>query len=79
MCSSLLDNPLSYGFLVLQANYLLRKGRPDLALQVSKAAVNANPSEFSTWATLTESYVSVNDYENVPPTQERSHFRRCCH
>lgn len=65
MCSCLVDNPLNHGFLVLQAKYLLKKNRPDLALQLAKAAVNANPSEYATWAVLTESYIAVDDFENV--------------
>jgi Chs5-Arf1p-binding protein BUD7/BCH1 len=67
MCSSLVQNPLSYGFLVTQATYLLKKNRPDLAVELAKAAVNANPSEYATWAILTESYIAVNDFENVHP------------
>ena len=66
MCSTLVANPLNHGFLVLQANYLLKKRRPDLAVELAKAGVNANPSEYGTWATLTESYIAVNDFENVP-------------
>lgn len=67
MCSCLVENPLNHGFLVLQAKYLLDKGRPELAVDLAKAAVNANPSEYSTWAILTESYIAVNDFENVYP------------
>jgi len=78
MCSALVANPLSHGFLVLQANYLLKKKRPDLAVELAKAAVNSNPSEYGTWATLTESYIAVNDFENVSPCTRRiSDGRRC--
>jgi len=66
MCSSLIANPLNYGFLVTQATFLLKKNRPDLAVELAKAAVNANPSEYATWAILTESYIATNDFENVP-------------
>jgi len=66
MCSSLVTNPLNYGFLVTQATFLLKKNRPDLAVELARAAVNANPSEYATWAILTESYIAVNDFENVP-------------
>ena len=65
MCSSLVENPLNHGFLVTQAKFLLRKNRPDLAIELAKAAVNANPSEYTTWGTLTESYIALNDFENV--------------
>ena len=65
MCSSLVENPLNYGFLVTQAKFLLKKNRPDLAVELAKAAVNANPSEYATWAILTESYIAVDDFENV--------------
>ena len=67
MCSSLIANPLHYGFLVEQARFLLKKGRPELAVELAKAAVNANPSEYATWAILTESYIAINEYEHVPP------------
>ena len=67
MCSSLVENPLNYGFLVTQAKFLLKKNRPDLALELAKAAVNANPSEYATWAILTESYIAIEDFENVAP------------
>jgi len=67
MCSSLVENPLNYGFLVTQAKFLLKKNRPELAVELAKAAVNANPSEFATWAILTESYVAIDDFGNVPP------------
>jgi len=69
MCSALVANPLNHGFLVLQANYLLKKKRPDLAVELAKAAVNANPSEYGTWATLTDSYIAVNDFENALPSR----------
>jgi ChAPs (Chs5p-Arf1p-binding proteins) len=67
MCTALVANPLQYGFIVEQARFLLRKKRPDLAVELAKAAVNANPSEYATWAILTESYIAVDDYEHVPP------------
>lgn len=79
MCSSLSENPLNYGFLVTQATFLLKKDRPDLAVELAKSAVNANPSEYSTWAILTESYIAVNDFENVsfPPNCLRAYVRHC--
>ena len=65
MCSALVANPLNHGFLVTQTKYLLQKNRPDLAVELAKAAVNANPSEYATWAILTEAYIAVDDFENV--------------
>ena len=65
MCSILTENPLNHDFLIMQAKYLLKKDRPDLALQLAKSAVNANPSEYATWAILTESYIATNDFENA--------------
>jgi len=65
MCTCLVENPLNHSFLVLQAKYLLNKNRPDIAVELAKAAVNANPSEYATWATLTESYIAIDDFENV--------------
>ena len=67
MCSSLAENPLNYGFLVIQAKFLLKKNRPELAVELAKAAVNANPSEYATWAILTESYIAINNFKNVKP------------
>jgi len=77
MCTALVENPLNYGFLVTQATYLLKKNRPDLAVELAKAAVNSNPSEYATWAVLTESYIALNDFENVPipPPNFCSQFR----
>jgi len=65
MCSALVSNPLNHGFLVTQTKFLLAKGRPDLATELAKAAVNANPSEYTTWEVLTESYIALREYENV--------------
>ena len=67
MCSCLVENPLNFGFLVTQAKFLLKKNRPELAVELSRAAVNANPSEYATWAILTESYIALDDFENVFP------------
>jgi Chs5-Arf1p-binding protein BUD7/BCH1 len=78
MCSSLVENPLNYGFLVTQVKFLLKKNRPDLAVELAKAAVNANPSEFATWAILTESYIAINDFENVTADNIMSADDRLC-
>jgi Chs5-Arf1p-binding protein BUD7/BCH1 len=59
------ENPLQFNFLVTQAKFLLKKNRPELAVELAKAAVNANPSEYATWAILTESYIALDDFENV--------------
>jgi Chs5-Arf1p-binding protein BUD7/BCH1 len=75
MCSCLVANPLHYGFLVTQARFLLGKNRADLAVELAKAAVNANPSEYATWAILTESYIAINEYENVTPPPNVTHAR----
>jgi Chs5-Arf1p-binding protein BUD7/BCH1 len=69
MCSYLVENPLHFGFLVTQAQFLLKKNRPELAVELAKAAVNANPSEYATWAILTESYIALEDFENVFPLE----------
>jgi Chs5-Arf1p-binding protein BUD7/BCH1 len=79
MCSSLSQNPLNYGFLVTQATFLLKKGRPDLAVELAKSAVNANPSEYATWAILTESYIAIDDFDNVPfPLHSSRTYGRHC-
>ena len=41
------------------------KGRNDVALKLAKHAVNNTPSEFLTWAKLTDCYIGLGDYESV--------------
>ncbi|ORY83686.1 Chs5p-Arf1p-binding proteins-domain-containing protein [Protomyces lactucae-debilis] len=65
MCDALLKVPLNYALLDVQCDYLMQKGRGDLALQIAKRAVNCAPSEFSSWARLTEVYILLDEYEQA--------------
>jgi hypothetical protein len=54
---------MDYSLLDCQAEFLTRKGRSDLALEVAKRAVVSAPSEFGTWARLAEIYVSLEQWD----------------
>ncbi|GET02007.1 chaps-domain-containing protein [Rhizophagus clarus] len=62
---ALKQNSMSYALLHVQADFLLSKGRTDYALKLAKQAVNCAPSEFVTWAKLTEVYIEIGDYESA--------------
>lgn len=57
--------PHSYALLHVQADFLRSKGRAEWALKLAKQAVNCAPSEFVTWAKLTECYIEVGDWESA--------------
>lgn len=57
--------PQSYALLHVQADFLRGKGKLEMALRLAKQAVNLAPSEFITWAKLTEVYIDLGDYESV--------------
>lgn len=61
----LLKNPLDSATLILQAKFLIKRGRIDLALKCAKKAVDAAPSDFKSWATLTEAYIANKEYEQA--------------
>lgn len=52
--SALENHPQSYPLLHVQCDFLRSKGKTEWALQLAKQAVNCAPSEFVTWAKLTE-------------------------
>ncbi|KAG2220815.1 hypothetical protein INT45_004476 [Circinella minor] len=56
---------LSYPLLHVQVDFLRSKGEYDMALQLAKYAVNTTPSEFLTWAKLTDVYIDIGDYKNA--------------
>lgn len=62
---ALKQSPQSYTLLHVQCDFLRGKSRLDWALQLAKEAVNCAPSEFVTWAKLTEVYIEMGEYENV--------------
>ncbi|KAF8903588.1 hypothetical protein BGZ58_006584, partial [Dissophora ornata] len=57
--------PQSYALLHVQADVLRGKGKLEMALRLAKQAVNCAPSEFITWAKLTEVYIDLGDYESA--------------
>ncbi|CAO3567128.1 unnamed protein product [Mortierella alpina] len=57
--------PQSYALLHVQADFLRGKGKLEMALRLAKQAVNCAPSEFITWAKLTEVYIDLGDYESA--------------
>ncbi|KAG2206009.1 hypothetical protein INT47_005327 [Mucor saturninus] len=57
--------PMSYPLLHAQVDFLRSKGEYNMALKLAKFAVNTTPSEFLTWAKLTEVYIDLEDYKNA--------------
>ncbi|KAJ1982511.1 bud site selection protein [Dimargaris verticillata] len=60
---SLKQNPASYPLLHAQADFLKGKQKYDAAIQLSRFAVKAAPSEFAAWAKLTEMYIEADNFE----------------
>ncbi|ORY87518.1 Chs5p-Arf1p-binding proteins-domain-containing protein [Leucosporidium creatinivorum] len=52
--AALQNHPQSYSLLHVQCDFLRSKDKHDWALKLAKQAVNCAPSEFVTWAKLTE-------------------------
>jgi len=65
MHSAIQTSPASYSLLHVQADLLRSKGKTDWALKLAKQAVNSAPSEFVTWAKLTECYVERGEWEEA--------------
>ncbi len=63
--SALHQTPHSYALLHAQCDFLRSKGRNDWALKLARQAVNCAPSEFVTWAKLTEVYIDMGMYDSV--------------
>ena len=57
------SNPQSYPLLHAQCDFLLFKHKPEWARAVAQQAVNSAPSEFVTWAKLTETYIELGQYD----------------
>ncbi|CAG8757626.1 4368_t:CDS:10 [Cetraspora pellucida] len=62
---ALKQQQMSYALLHVQTDFLLSKGKKTYALKLAKQAVNCAPSEFVTWAKLTEVYIELEDYESA--------------
>ncbi|GHJ83853.1 hypothetical protein NliqN6_0255 [Naganishia liquefaciens] len=65
LSTALHQNPQSYALLHAQVDFLKSKGRTDWALKLAKQAVNCAPSEFVTWAKLTEVYIDLGEYDSA--------------
>ena len=55
--------PMDYSLLDCQASFCQSKGRLDWALECAKREVTAAPSEFGTWAKLSEVYVALEQWD----------------
>ena len=65
MYNAVKHNPQSYALLHVQADFLRSRDKQPWALKLAKQAVNCAPSEFSTWAKLTECHIGLQDWESV--------------
>ncbi|EIW68211.1 hypothetical protein TREMEDRAFT_71943 [Tremella mesenterica DSM 1558] len=65
MHAALEQNPQSYPVLHAQCDFLSNKGRHEWARQIAQQAVSSAPSEFVTWAKLTECFIVLNQYESA--------------
>jgi hypothetical protein len=63
MHDALQDVPMDYALLDCQATFCMSKGEGELALECAKRSVTAAPSEFSTWARLTEVYIFLERWD----------------
>jgi len=65
MSSAIRENPQSYTLLHAQCDFLRSKGKLEWAAELAQQAVNCAPSEFVTWAKLTEVYIELGQYESA--------------
>ncbi|KAN0059672.1 bud site selection protein [Thecaphora frezii] len=65
MHTALQQTPQSYALLHVQVDFLRTKGKHEWALKLAKQAVNCAPSEFVTWAKLTECYIELGEWESA--------------
>ncbi|ORX38429.1 Chs5p-Arf1p-binding proteins-domain-containing protein [Kockovaella imperatae] len=63
--SALETCPQSYPILHAQCDFLLSKNKPQWAQAVAQQAVTAAPSEFVTWAKLTETFIQLGKYDSA--------------
>lgn len=57
--------PTSYPVLLTQVDFLMSKGKAEWARQVAQQAVNSAPSEFMTWAKLSETHIALGEYDKA--------------
>lgn len=65
MHAALHDNPQSYTILIVQCDFLLSKDKPEWAQRIAQQAVNSAPSEFISWAKLTETYIELGQFNSA--------------
>lgn len=65
MNAALTANLRSYPILHAQVDFLLSKHKYEWAQQVAQQAVNSAPSEFMTWAKLTETYIELGQLDQA--------------
>ena len=63
--SALQNHPQSYALLHVQCDFLRTKDQHEWALKLAKQAVNCAPSEFVTWAKLTEVNMELSRFSDV--------------
>lgn len=81
MSERIKENDRDSEMLLLEAQFLLDKKKPELALCLAKQAVQLSPSDFKTWATLVAVHTKLNDFENAllclnscPVNSQRENF-----
>ncbi|KAJ3084081.1 chaps-domain-containing protein [Rhizoclosmatium globosum] len=62
---ALRKSPSSYGLLLTQVDFLIGKNKLEMAANLAKMAVVAAPSEYVTWAKLTQVYIQMGDFESA--------------
>ena len=65
MNSALQRHPQSYPILHAQCDFLLSKSRPKWAQAVAQEAVTSAPSEFVTWAKLTQTFIELGQFDSA--------------
>lgn len=65
MSERIKDDDRDAEMLLVEAQFLLDKKKPELALHLAKQAVQLSPSDFKAWATLVSVYTKLNDFENA--------------
>jgi len=65
MAAAIRESSQSYTLLHAQCDFLRSKGKLEWAAELAQQAVNCAPSEFVTWAKLTEVYIELGQYESA--------------
>jgi tetratricopeptide (TPR) repeat protein len=65
MHNAIKETPHSYSLLHVQCDFLRTKGKYEWAAKLAQEGVNCAPTEFSTWAKLTECYVELERWQEA--------------